>query len=163
MELGFFTMPLHPPGSDTTKTLDDDLEQMIVLDELGYKEAYVGEHFTFTWENIPSPDLFIAKAAALTENIIFRHRDHLYADTQSCCCGASHRATGSPNARALSLGGSVQVPHRAMRRCSWQTGTDGSLPEKGLMPYSKFGQIQNRDITRPTSGNLRSLSTARTL
>ena len=40
MELGFFTMPLHPPGSDTTKTLDDDLEQMIVLDELGYKEAY---------------------------------------------------------------------------------------------------------------------------
>ena len=71
MELGFFTMPLHPPGSDTTKTLDDDLEQMIVLDELGYKEAYVGEHFTFTWENIPSPDLFIAKAAAMTENIIF--------------------------------------------------------------------------------------------
>ena len=52
-------------------TLDDDLEQMIVLDELGYKEAYVGEHFTFTWENIPSPDLFIAKAAAMTENIIF--------------------------------------------------------------------------------------------
>ena len=44
---------------------------MIVLDELGYKEAYVGEHFTFTWENIPSPDLFIAKAAAMTENIIF--------------------------------------------------------------------------------------------
>ena len=63
MELGFFTMPLHPPGSDTTKTLDDDIEQMVILDELGYKEAYVGEHFTFTWENIPSPDLFIAKAA----------------------------------------------------------------------------------------------------
>ena len=71
MELGFFTMPLHPPGSDTTKTLDDDIEQMVILDELGYKEAYIGEHFTFTWENIPSPDLFIAKAAAMTENIIF--------------------------------------------------------------------------------------------
>ena len=71
MELGFFTMPLHPPGSDTTQTLDHDIEQMVTLDELGYKEAYVGEHFTFTWENIPSPDLFIAKAAAMTENIIF--------------------------------------------------------------------------------------------
>lgn len=71
MQLGFFTMPLHPPGSDTTKTLDDDLEQMVTLDRLGYSEAYVGEHFTFTWENIPSPDLFIAKALAMTENIIF--------------------------------------------------------------------------------------------
>ena len=29
MELGFFTMPLHPPGSDTTKTLDDDMAQMV--------------------------------------------------------------------------------------------------------------------------------------
>ena len=31
MELGFFTMPLHPPGSDTTKTLDHDIDQMVVL------------------------------------------------------------------------------------------------------------------------------------
>ena len=61
MELGFFTMPLHPPGSDTTKTLDHDIDQMITLDELGYKEAYVGEHFTFTWENIPSRIFLLQK------------------------------------------------------------------------------------------------------
>ena len=24
MELGYFTMPLHPPGSNFTKTLDED-------------------------------------------------------------------------------------------------------------------------------------------
>jgi alkanesulfonate monooxygenase SsuD/methylene tetrahydromethanopterin reductase-like flavin-dependent oxidoreductase (luciferase family) len=70
MELGFFTMPLHPPGSDITKTMDDDLEQVIRLDELGYKEAWIGEHFTFAWENIPCPDLFIAKALPMTKNIV---------------------------------------------------------------------------------------------
>ncbi|MCH9010377.1 MAG: LLM class flavin-dependent oxidoreductase, partial [Chloroflexi bacterium] len=70
MEVGFFTMPLHPPGSDYTQTLDDDLEQLVVLDELGYKEAWIGEHFTSVWENIPAPDLFIAKALAMTKNIV---------------------------------------------------------------------------------------------
>ena len=29
MELGYFSMPLHPPGSDITKTLDEDLEQKV--------------------------------------------------------------------------------------------------------------------------------------
>lgn len=70
MELGFFTMPLHPPGSDYTKFLDDDLNQIVELDRLGYKEAWIGEHFTSEWENIPNPDLFIAQALPLTENIV---------------------------------------------------------------------------------------------
>ena len=70
MEVGYFTMPLHPPGSDIAKTLDDDLDQIVTLDGLGYKEAWIGEHFTTVWENIPAPDLFIAKALGLTENIV---------------------------------------------------------------------------------------------
>lgn len=70
MKLGYFTMPLHPPGADLTKTMDDDMEQIVALDELGYVEAWIGEHFTFEWENIPSPELFIAKALGLTKNIV---------------------------------------------------------------------------------------------
>ncbi len=70
MEVGYFTMPLHPPGSDIAQTLDDDLEQIVTLDGLGYKEAWIGEHFTTVWENIPAPDLFIAKALGLTKNIV---------------------------------------------------------------------------------------------
>ena len=70
MNLGYFTMPLHPPGSDMAKTLEDDLEQIVTLDKLGYKEAWIGEHFTAQWENIPCPDLFIAKALALTQDIV---------------------------------------------------------------------------------------------
>ena len=70
MELGYFAMPLHPPGSDFAQTVEDDLEQIITLDRLGYREAWIGEHFTSEWENIPAPDLFIANALARTENII---------------------------------------------------------------------------------------------
>ena len=70
MEVGFFTMPLHPPGSDFTKTVQDDLEQITILDRLGYKEAWIGEHFTAKWENIPCPDLFIAQALGMTKDIV---------------------------------------------------------------------------------------------
>ena len=70
MEVGLFTMPMHPPGSNITKTLDDDLDQIVTLDRLGYKEAWIGEHFTAMWENIPAPDLFIAKALPLTKDIV---------------------------------------------------------------------------------------------
>ena len=69
MQVGFFTMPLHPPGSDITQTLEDDLHQLEVLDRLGYSEAWIGEHFTAVWENIPAPDMFIANALARTQNI----------------------------------------------------------------------------------------------
>jgi alkanesulfonate monooxygenase SsuD/methylene tetrahydromethanopterin reductase-like flavin-dependent oxidoreductase (luciferase family) len=70
MRLGYFTMPLHPPTSDPAQTLADDLEQIVTLDRLGYVEAWIGEHFTSIWENIPCPDLFIASALARTEQII---------------------------------------------------------------------------------------------
>ena len=64
MKPGFFTMPLHPPGANMTETLKSDLDQIVKLDELGYAEAWIGEHFTAAWENIPSPELFIAQAVS---------------------------------------------------------------------------------------------------
>ena len=45
---------------------DDDLAQLVLLDRLGYEEAWIGEHFTAQWENIPCPDLFIARALGVT-------------------------------------------------------------------------------------------------
>lgn len=70
MEIGYFTMPLHPAGSNLTETLDEDLSQIVTLDGLGYSEAWIGEHFTAGWENLAAPDLLIAKAIPLTKNII---------------------------------------------------------------------------------------------
>ena len=71
MRLGYFMMPLHPLGSDLAETLDLDLAQIERLDQLGYTEAWIGEHFTAEWENIPAPDQFIAAALQRTRNIVF--------------------------------------------------------------------------------------------
>ena len=65
MKLGYFTMPLHPPGSEWSYTLQKDIQQILLLDELGYDEAWIGEHFTAEWENIPAPDLLISHALLL--------------------------------------------------------------------------------------------------
>ncbi len=69
MRHGYFMMPLHLPGSDPAETLELDLRQIERLDRLGYDEAWIGEHFTAEWENIPAPDIFIAAALQRTERI----------------------------------------------------------------------------------------------
>jgi alkanesulfonate monooxygenase SsuD/methylene tetrahydromethanopterin reductase-like flavin-dependent oxidoreductase (luciferase family) len=70
MRYGYFMMPMHPPGADISVTLQTDLAQLVRLDELGFAEAWIGEHFTAEWENIPAPDIFIAAALQLTEHIV---------------------------------------------------------------------------------------------
>lgn len=69
VDYGLFMMPLHPPERIVADAYDDDVATLVAADRLGYAEAWIGEHFTSTWENIPCPDLFIAKTAALTEHI----------------------------------------------------------------------------------------------
>jgi alkanesulfonate monooxygenase SsuD/methylene tetrahydromethanopterin reductase-like flavin-dependent oxidoreductase (luciferase family) len=71
MKLGLFAMPLHPPERSVADTYDDDVRTIQLAEQLGFEEVWIGEHFTSTWENIPSPDLFIARAAAQTERIRF--------------------------------------------------------------------------------------------
>ena len=70
MKLGLFNMPLHPPGRLHADTYDEDLDLMSFADELGYAEAWIGEHFTTEWENMPAPDLFIARALGVTRNLV---------------------------------------------------------------------------------------------
>lgn len=69
MELGFFTMPIHPLARDWRVTLAEDREAFLLADELGYSEAYVGEHVTDKAENITSSTVFIAWIAAATKRI----------------------------------------------------------------------------------------------
>ena len=60
MELGYFTMPSHPPECGLKEGHDWDLQTLRWLDELGYQEAWIGEHHTAPWEPHPSPDLIVA-------------------------------------------------------------------------------------------------------
>jgi len=49
--------------------LDRDMELITWLDELGFDEAWVGEHHSAGWEYIASPELFLAIAAERTRHI----------------------------------------------------------------------------------------------
>jgi len=60
MKLGFFTMPIHPLDKDWRLSLKEDREAFLLADELGFTEAYVGEHVTDKAENITSCVAFIA-------------------------------------------------------------------------------------------------------
>ena len=48
---------------------DWDLQVLRWLDELGYQEAWIGEHHTAPWEPNPTPDLLIAQALLQTKNL----------------------------------------------------------------------------------------------
>jgi alkanesulfonate monooxygenase SsuD/methylene tetrahydromethanopterin reductase-like flavin-dependent oxidoreductase (luciferase family) len=69
MQLGYFTMPLHPPQRDYTATLKEDREAIILADKLGYTEAFVGEHVTDRAETITSSLVFIASLISETRRI----------------------------------------------------------------------------------------------
>ncbi len=69
MDLGFFTMPIHPLDKDWRLSLQEDREAFLLADELGFTEAYVGEHVTDQAENITSCIAFIAWVAAATKKI----------------------------------------------------------------------------------------------
>src|SRR5712675_415670 len=69
MNLGFFTMPIHPPEKDWRLSLLEDRQAFLLADELGFTEGYVGEHVTDKAENITSCIAFIAWLAAATKQI----------------------------------------------------------------------------------------------
>lgn len=131
MRLGYFTMPLHPPGSDPAQTLADDLEQLVALDRLGYAEAWIGEHFTSEWENIPCPDLFIAQALARTQNLVL--------GTGVSCL---------PNHHPLMLAQRIaQLDQMARGRFAWGIGSGGFVGDFELFELDTQAGEQ-RAITR---------------
>jgi alkanesulfonate monooxygenase SsuD/methylene tetrahydromethanopterin reductase-like flavin-dependent oxidoreductase (luciferase family) len=69
MQLGFFTMPIHPVGRDWRETLAEDREAFLLAEELGFVEAYVGEHFTDLAETVTSAAMFLSWIAKETKHI----------------------------------------------------------------------------------------------
>lgn len=62
MNFGLFMMPLHPPRRSYAESYDSDIELIVQADQLGYSEAWIGEHITETWENVGVPELLMSKA-----------------------------------------------------------------------------------------------------
>ena len=133
MDVGLFTMPLHPPGANLTETLKEDLHQIVELDKLGYSEAWIGEHFTAVWENIPSPELLIAQAIPLTKQIRLG-------------TGVSCMPNHNPFVLASRI---AQLDHMAEGRFNWGVGT-GSFPgDMEVFGYwGEDARIDSRSYTR---------------
>ena len=69
MKFGIFMAPFHPLGENPTLGLERDFQTLQWLDDLGFDEAWIGEHHSAGWETIASPEVFIAAAAERTKNI----------------------------------------------------------------------------------------------
>ena len=66
---GMFIMPFHPPPKPLAQGFDEDLELAIRIEELGFKELWVGEHHTMKYETLASPEMFIARVLGETSTL----------------------------------------------------------------------------------------------
>ena len=69
MRLGYFAMPMHPLDRDWTETLREDREAVILADQLGFHDAFIGEHLTDRQESITNSLLFLATLIPETTQI----------------------------------------------------------------------------------------------
>ena len=59
VNLGFFAMPLHPKERVYREVMEENREAVILADQLGFTEAWIGEHQTSISEPISDPFLFL--------------------------------------------------------------------------------------------------------
>ena len=69
MRLGIFMMPVHPLHRSWTETLQEDRATIILADQLGFYDAFVGEHLTDKAENITNSLTFLATLISETKRI----------------------------------------------------------------------------------------------
>lgn len=69
MRLGYFSMPMHPLGRPWAETLREDQDAVVLADQLGFHDAFIGEHLTDQHENITNSLLFLATLIPQTTQI----------------------------------------------------------------------------------------------
>ena len=131
MKAGLFLMPSHPPERSIIDSHSWDLDVLTLADELGYTEAWIGEHFTSPWEPFPAPDLLIAQALPRTNNIKLGTGVHLLPFHHPA--ELAHRV--------------AYLDHLAQGRLLFGIGS-GGLPTDFQMFNVDFDSGQHRDMTR---------------
>jgi len=69
VNIGTFAMPLHPASRPLVDVLKENAEKIILADQLGFAEAWIGEHFSAATEPICSPLMFLASLLPRTKQI----------------------------------------------------------------------------------------------
>ncbi len=73
MEFGIFSNGFRPHTS-ASQTYEEDLAEIVLADQLGFRDAYISEHhgepvYIGKVDTLPVPELLMCKAAALTKQI----------------------------------------------------------------------------------------------
>jgi limonene 1,2-monooxygenase len=73
MEFGIFSNGFRP-HSTAAQTYEEDLAEIVLADQLGFRDAYISEHhgepvYIDKVDTLPVPELLMCKAAALTKRI----------------------------------------------------------------------------------------------
>jgi limonene 1,2-monooxygenase len=69
LTFGIFLAPFHRVGENPTLGMARDMELVEWIDELGFDEAWIGEHHSAGWETIASPEVFIGALIERTRYI----------------------------------------------------------------------------------------------
>jgi limonene 1,2-monooxygenase len=69
LTFGAFIAPFHPVGQNPTLAIERDLELVVRMDQLGFHEAWIGEHHSAGYEIIASPEVAIAVLSQRTKTI----------------------------------------------------------------------------------------------
>lgn len=73
MHFGIFSNGFRP-HSTAAESYNEDIREIVLADELGFRDAYISEHhgeaaYIGAVDTIPAPDMLMCKAAALTRQI----------------------------------------------------------------------------------------------
>src|SRR5258708_1075729 len=69
MRLGYFPIPVHPMPRNWVETLKEDRQGVILGDEVGFYDAFMGEHLTDACETITNSMMFQASLIPATKKI----------------------------------------------------------------------------------------------
>lgn len=69
MKLGMFGMPLHPAYRPQIETFEEVRSRIILADQLGFEEVFLGEHFSSATEPITNPLIILATLINETKTI----------------------------------------------------------------------------------------------
>ena len=153
--LGYFTMPLHPPGSNPAETMADDLEQIVTLERLGFEEAWIGEHFTSSLGEHPLPRPVHRPGAGRDQDDQARHRRLLPAEPQPAHARAADRPARPAWRAAASTGASARAASPATSSCSTSTPrreSSAGSPARCSTRCSTSGTTRSRASASPSAG-----------
>ena len=69
MKFSMFMMPSHHPADNPALAFQRDIGLIHLADELGFDEAFIGEHHSGGWETMPAPEMALSMAAAKAHRI----------------------------------------------------------------------------------------------